>query len=176
MDDRGGISVSHARGDVTSEAVNGWHARPDWPWLLSAVPRARLQVADIDEVAGRTRGRLVYLATPYSLQASDGRGWCPALAALPAADAAAWVARLARRGVTAVSPVLQSHHACLALPGLLDPLDAAFWQCIDAPLLHAAGALVIPPVPGWQASLGIWHETGVALARGTPVWLIAEGA
>lgn len=110
--------------------------------------------------AARLRGRLVYLATPYSREVLDAAGeFCPARSAWSAARAAAWAQRFATEGVTAVSPIVQAV-AMLGVRGGggLDPLDAAFWDDWCRPLLRASDAMVVPAMPGWDRSVGVWRE------------------
>jgi hypothetical protein len=75
--------------------------------------------------------------------------------------------------LTLVSPVVLSM-AMVAedLGGSLDPLDEDFWNRWCLPLLHSAGCIVVPPVPGWDRSRGVWGECCYALRHGLPVWLI----
>ena len=152
----------------------GWLERhaADWPDLS-----AGLTLAD---VAGRAGSGISYLATPYSRIAVDHDGtWNSALSE-QASDMACWVAAgLARRGVTAISPVVNAHAMLLATfvarDRFPDPLDHAFWMRWCRPLLFASDRVLVPPIAGWRASVGVWHEVGLALRNGIPVWLIGAG-
>jgi len=127
-----------------------------------------------DSVAMVASG-MIYLATPYSRIAVDDDGhWSPANSALAAVHADRHGARLAVRGVTAVSPIVLAagmRHATAHL----DPLDARFWTRWCAPILAASRAVVVPDIPGWSRSEGVWHEVREALGRSLPVHVYARG-
>ncbi|APZ53724.1 DUF1937 family protein [Salipiger abyssi] len=125
------------------------------------------------------RGRLVYLASPYSKRAAHADGcYCPTEATRAAFDAAKWAAALAREGITAISPIAQAQAMADADMGAgLDPLDDRFWTDWCAPLLGACEALILPPIHGWQESRGCRLEITVAQNCGKPVFLMTgEGA
>lgn len=144
-------------------------------------PAVRASIGPAD-LAGLPQARgLIYLATPYTLRAApDGVMSWPA-GAEAAQDAAFAVARLALAGVTAASPIVLAHAACVMLrdgegeiaAGRL-ALDAVFWTTWCAPLLAACAAVHVPAIPGWQRSAGVAHEVRVALDRGIPVTLEAD--
>ena len=149
-------------------------------WECAAVAenaRADLVFRDVDveAVAARMRGRLVYLATPYSKQCLDGSGeWSYARSVECGLAAAAWCGTFAHYGVTAMSPISQAVDMVGASPDHqgLDPLDGKFWEAWCRPLLLACDAVVIPPLDGWRESEGIWHEARVAVSRAVPVFLL----
>lgn len=118
------------------------------------------------------RDALVYLATPYSKRAvgPDGR-YSTFLAGAAAFEAALWSAALARRGVTAISPIVLAHEACAACCDL-DPLDATMWSRWCAPLLKACDVVVVPDIHGWRDSDGVRAEIRWAAERGVPVFLV----
>lgn len=173
--------------DGVTQALDArrWPARPAWGQVFAAAARGEamrvggpvLLGQRLDEVALHCRGGLVYLATPYTARAMDRDGdWC-AEAGQDAADAAAlWVGHLAEAGVTAISPVVQAHAACLERPATLDPLREAFWQAWCRPILHRCKSMVIPEIDGWDRSHGIWAEFGWALGHGMPVYVMACGS
>ena len=131
----------------------------------------------LDFVAKRCQGRLVYLASPYSKRCLIRGAWDEDLSLSLGFAAAKWVAELSLRGVTAISPVSQSSMMVSALQrGLLDPLDPAFWESWCRPLLHACEAVVVPPITGWDDSVGVWFEVQAALDANCPVYLLREGA
>jgi len=78
------------------------------------------------------------------------------------------------RGVTAVSPIVLADGMCHATEHL-DPLDVRFWTRWCAPILAAARAVVVPDIPGWSRSEGVWHEVREALGRSLPVHVYARG-
>lgn len=133
--------------------------------------------ADLADVISHARGRLAYLATPYSKVAlCDCDAWHQGISLEAAVRAARWAKVLAAEGVTAVSPIIQSVemvHADLA--DMLDPLDAVFWEGWCRPLLAASGVVIVPPIPGWKDSEGIWVEVCAALRSNRRVFLISEG-
>lgn len=134
---------------------------------------------ELETAARYLRGRLVYLATPYSKVVVDAAGqFRPQRSFVAGQRAAVWARRLAVEGVTAVSPIVQaasmvSAHSAFE-PAPLDPLDAVFWGAWCLPLLRASRAVVVPPIPGWRESDGIWHEVRTALHGMRPVFVIKE--
>lgn len=134
------------------------------------------------EAAGHLRGKLVYLATPYSRVVVDERGrWEVGLNAHAIAGATRWACQFARLGVTAAAPItlagdIIAHDYCRAGGPSLDPLDAKFWEAWCLPLLTRADCVVVPPLPGWRESIGIWRECVAMLGVGRPVYLLREAA
>lgn len=131
----------------------------------------------IDALA-RCRGKMVYLATPYSREVLnyDGR-WCPVRSDAMAFEAAKWAAHCAVNGVAVVSPVVQAVAMVNAdIADAIDPLDEKFWTVWCAPLLHACGAVIVPPIAGWDRSRGVFHECSAALRRNIAVHLIRPGS
>jgi len=152
---------------------------PDWDTLLAPHMHEKwggLLYVDVPlvDAARRLRGRLVYLATPYSREVigSDGR-WCPVRSTEFGIRAAMWARRFAGQGVTAVSPIVQAVEMVhCGAPTEPDPLDAEFWEKWCRPLLAKADAVVVPPIQGWRASVGVWREAIEALATSRQVWLL----
>lgn len=152
----------------------------DWrhPALFDAEVSGLLHCgADHGLVTARLRGRLVYLATPYRCIAVGGDGAWDVARSLDAGLAAArWARDLAADGCTAISPIVQAVEMIHAdRIGLLDPLDGDFWESWCRPLLAASAAVIVPPIPGWRDSAGIWREVREALHWQKRVFLIAEG-
>lgn len=121
--------------------------------------------------------RHAYLATPYSREVigTDGR-WCAERSAEMGRLAAVDVGRLAAVDVTAVSPIVLADAAVRsggAVP--LDPLDDGFWARWCLPLMVPCGAIVVPDIPGWQRSRGVWREVLWGLRYGVQVCVEAEG-
>lgn len=100
-----------------------------------------------------------YVGTPYS-RFPDG---------ITTAFAAACksTAALVRAGVPVFSPIAHSHP--VALYGGLDPLDHAIWLPADAPLMKAAGGLIVVMLPSWRESVGLRHEIEAFEAADKPV-------
>ena len=134
--------------------------------------------ATLAEVITHARGRLCYLATPYSRVALDEYGaWDPYASVDCAVPAAKWACLLALEGVTAVSPIIQAvEMVSYDYPAQqLDPLDGRFWEGWCRPLLAASDVIIIPPITGWAESEGIWHEACAALRSNRRVYLIRDG-
>lgn len=133
--------------------------------------------ATAEQVAHRVRGRLVYLATPYSKEVTDpqtGRFelWRGDAMAL---EAARWSAIFASSGVTAISPIVAAHAVvCADAGGSIDPLDARFWTQWCAPLLSKSEVVVVPPITGRARSAGVFHEAAYALRRNVRVMVVAD--
>jgi hypothetical protein len=164
--------MSFAWGPVLNEAARG-----DLPGVL-----VRQSAASVARVFGGRQP--VYLATPYSRECLDVLGaWSHDESDRCAHRASVCAAELLALGVTAVSPIALAvgminatcHHgyrAARRTPSI-DPLDAAMWTRWCQPLLNVCGAVVVPDIPGWDKSAGIWHEVGFAIDRQIPVFIYA---
>lgn len=146
---------------------------------LTACEAAGLLHRDVPlaDVIAHCRGGLAYLATPYSRLVCGDAGIFDESASYECSfQAARWSRLLALEGVTAVSPIIQAAELLHAdqLEGLLDPMDAQFWEAWCRPLLLASDVVIVPPQPGWQESEGIWGEVCHALLRNRQVFLIAD--
>ena len=166
------------------EMSNRFLDTPDWgsPHIVRFGQSELLNLdASLADVVSHARGRLCYLATPYSKIALCDRGaWHQGASLEAAAHAARWAKALAVEGVTAVSPIVQAVemiHGDLA--DMIDPLDAVFWEGWCRPLLMACDVVIVPPIPGWAESQGIWREVWAALYShrypSPRVFLIGEG-
>ncbi len=157
---------------------------PDWSALHGYEGLTLYRDVAVRALALRFASRVVYLATPYSLRVVDDNGsWCPARSTGAAADAARWAWRLTRAGLSVVSPVMLAaqmlqceydedrRHA-----DAIGPLDHQAWESWCLPILSAAGVVAIPPLPGWDESMGVWREAEVALAANKPVCVLADVA
>lgn len=147
----------------------------DWPTLTRSQD-SRIRWCATPELVAREASGLVYLASPYSRMVVDAAGkWSEDLSAEMQVRADFHAARLARFGVTAVSPISLAVQMC-DISSHLDPLDAAFWTRWCAPILWAARSVVVPDIPGWHLSDGIRHEVAEALSRNLPIYIYARGA
>lgn len=127
------------------------------------------------EMVARKAAGLIYVATPYTKLAVDDAGRWSQVESLVAAERAARAScRLAALGLTAISPIVQAAAMCHA-SAALDPLDVVFWPRWCAPLLSRSSAVVIPDLPGWDQSDGIWHEAREAVGMNKPVFVYARG-
>lgn len=155
---------------------------PDWEYLAEYYEHGghgllRRNIPFIEAV-GVCRGRLAYLATPYSRHAvkADGQ-WCPVRSDAMAHEAAKWAAHCAVNGLTVVSPIVQAVASINAdASRSIDPLDEKFWTTWCAPMLRACHAVIVPPIDGWEISAGIWHEVCQALYSNRPVYVIRKGS
>lgn len=134
----------------------------------------------VDDVVRRTAAQ-VYLATPYTRRVAPGGAFQLRRSRAVADEAAALALFLARRGVSAVSPIVQAHAMVAVLHGRVYDralaefaLDAAFWTRWCRPLLEASRAVYVPELAGWDESDGIAHEIAAALAAGKPVLIGAH--
>ncbi|MEY8801806.1 DUF1937 family protein [Leisingera sp. XS_AS12] len=106
------------------------------------------------DVASIAAGKLACLATPYA--GFDGG---PVLAA----DlAVAWMGMLAQVGILPLSPAFMASEAGLAVE---DP---------TGPVRHA-DLVVVPTLPGWQQSAGVWQAAFLALEMNKPVFVLDGG-
>ena len=149
---------------------------PDWPGLAQVAGDRLTAGGAWEAILDQLQGQLVYLATPYSRVVVDGEGLFSYEASLKAIyDAAGWSGILAVEGVTSLSPIIQSAEMVHTLGSeFLDPLDAAFWTRWCVPLLAASDAVVIPPIPGWDSSVGVWGEACRGVEMGIPV-IVLDG-
>lgn len=128
----------------------------------------------------------VYMASPYSREVVGADGvWEYARSVEVVRKAALAQAALMAAGVTAISPIVMSgamvHATCrfearraAGFDGVVDPLDGAAWLQWCWPLLRVCGAVVVPDLPGWDRSNGIWAEVMFAIDRAIPVFVYAE--
>lgn len=131
----------------------------------------------------------VYLATPYSREVTDSLGaWCHERSRGLGRVAARAAEDLRRVGVAAFAPIALSD-AMLRSTGAFvaddfsgvrfaltaDPLDEVAWGRWCQPFLNVCSALVIPDLPGWDRSAGIWAELRYALHRDLPVFVYGGG-
>ena len=155
-------------------------SRPDWAWLKASFPDDILLHVDREfaDVANLCRSRMAYLATPYSLNVvGEGGRFSIAEAAQVEIKTARWARHFAIAGVTVCSPILLSCAITNAdVEGHIDPLDEKFWEQWCRPMMYSCGVMIIPPMVGWDQSLGVWREACWALQNNVPVHLIREGS
>lgn len=106
------------------------------------------------DVAASAAGKLACLATPYA--GFDGG---PVLAA---DVAVAWMGMLARAGILPLSPAFMASEAGLPSEG---PESA----------VRYADLVIIPILPGWQQSAGVWQAAFLALEMNKPVYVLDGG-
>ncbi|WP_347311385.1 DUF1937 family protein [Defluviimonas sp. SAOS-178_SWC] len=157
--------------------MSAFGCTPAWGPVLKAAKAGDLPLlrigANADSVAREAYG-LVYLATPYSKIAVGPDGaWDVDRSVFAMAEARTHAIRLARRGVTAISPIMQAASMCHATDRI-DPLDEAFWTRWCKSLLAAARSVVVPDIRGWDQSSGVWHEVRTAIAANRVVHVYAE--
>jgi Domain of unknown function (DUF1937) len=158
-------------------------SRPDWthPDVEFFSGSLLQRDATLSDVVDHSRGRLAYLATPYSkIALSNNAVWDYSASMVAMTRAARWARLLGIEGVTAISPIIQSVemvNAGVSLSSLtaLDPLDARFWENWCRPLLAKADVVIVPPIHGWAESAGIWIEVCTALLSSRRVYLIKPG-
>jgi nucleoside 2-deoxyribosyltransferase len=108
---------------------------------------------------------MIYLASPYShtdpgVREERFRAACRATAAL------------LRAGEVVFSPIVHSH----ALVEFALPTAWAFWEFIDRAHLERCDEVVVLMLDGWQESIGVGAEIGIARALGKPVRFLAPDA
>lgn len=146
------------------------HDAMNWGVLFAPEVRARWEgrvwfgAGPVTVAKFTDRATPVYLASPYTKIAQRGGKWAYDLSLMASARAAQELGRLARVGVTGVSPIVQSaeiahvERALVASGQMLDPLDAAFWERWCRPMLNTSGAVVVPDIEGWAQSEGVMRE------------------
>lgn len=148
-----------------------------WQWL-AGLQTVRFGSGVADVAARAPKYRPVYLATPYSKRvlATDGR-WESHLSMVCALEAAEEAADLMRRGITALSPIVQAHLMVMAVgdgPERIDPMDQALWGRWCRPILEACGSVFVPACPGWAESEGVLAEVSAAVLDGKPVFIATQ--
>lgn len=102
----------------------------------------------------------LYVGTPYTK--------------FPTGREAAWkmachvTAELIAVGIPALSPISGSHP--VAEIGGLDPTDGELWERVNAPLMDAAGALLVFEAVGWRQSSGLSTEIATFKRAGKPIF------
>ena len=107
------------------------------------------------------RKAVTYLASPYS----HGD---PAVREARFRAVCEHVADLMRRGAFIYSPIAHSHPVAeFGLPG-----DWAYWEAFDRQMLSRCDDLAVLCLPGWEESVGVRAEIGIAREFGMPVRFI----
>lgn len=149
----------------------------DWGPVLEpgGVWSPLVHVGASPEVVARQNAGLAYLATPYTKEVLVKGKWSFDRSVMLSTLAARHVLLLMRAGVTAVSPIVlaaEALHAQPSVPGRkVSPLDHARWTEWCRPMFVASQLVVVPNIPGWDRSEGIWAEVQAALAHNTPVFV-----
>lgn len=157
--------------DLDTESPN-WNALHDSAWTETDMLVFGLTSRDVSK---RAKGRLVYLASPYSKLAVDHHGkFCDRRSKQAADDAARWQSIFAFEGLTSISPIMVSVNICDmdVTDAYFDPLDENYWENWCRPLLAQSEVLVIPPIKGWDESIGVWREAVYFIKRCRPVFLM----
>ncbi|MFC3059498.1 DUF1937 family protein [Paenirhodobacter populi] len=132
--------------------------------------------ADARTVARHNVG-IAYLATPYTREVTIRGKWSFDRSVMLSAMASRHMLLLMRERVTAVSPIVlasEALHAQSSTTGRrLSPLDRDFWMDWCRPILNSAAMIVVPDIPGWDQSDGIWTEVQFAVAHNVPVFIYA---
>ena len=130
-----------------------------------------------DVVVRSLKGRLVYLATPYTQHVRDpetGR-YVRWKGEAMAQEAARWSAIFAASGITAISPIVAAQAIVETdASGGIDPLDPDFWTDWCWPLLAQSQAVVVPPIVGWERSVGVFGEAAHALRAMKRVMVVED--
>ncbi|MBS9718972.1 DUF1937 family protein [Pseudohalocynthiibacter aestuariivivens] len=159
-------------------AAPDFPATSDWAGLKADFADSSLLSVDclLMDALLKCRGRLVYLATPYSRISLNLDGeWCPVRSDAAAFLAAKWAAHCAVNGITAISPIVHAVQMVNAdIAGAIDPLADAFWSKWCQPLLENSDAVFVPAMEGWDKSIGVWREVCWAVERNAPVFLIKK--
>lgn len=105
---------------------------------------------------------MIYLASPYShpdpaVREQRYQAACQATAAL------------LRAGELVFSPIVHSH----PLVAFDLPTAWGFWESIDRAYLERCDEVVVLMLNGWEASVGVRAEIGIARALGKPVRVLA---
>jgi len=109
---------------------------------------------------------LVYLATPYS---HDD----PAIREQRFREVNRVAAEMMRQGVHVFSPISHTHP--IAECGDL-PKGWEYWQAYDRAMLRACGKVAVLMQDGWENSVGVQAEIGLARELGLPVEFIEHNA
>lgn len=157
--------------DLDTDEPN-WKALHDSVWTDTGM---LVFGATLPKIVTRAKGKLIYLATPYSKLVVDAEGvWSEFKSDLNGSVAVGWQSELAGHGLTSISPIAASMAICemASADYDLDQLDAEFWERWCFPLLARSEALVIPPIDGWDESVGVWREAVYFLKHCRPVFVM----
>lgn len=149
----------------------------DWAWILDrGGPWAPLvHVGATPAVVARHNVGIAYLATPYTREVLIKGKWNLERSVALSVMASRHMVMLMRERVTAISPIVlaaEALHAQACTAGRrLNPLDRDFWADWCRPILNEATMIVVPDIPGWDRSDGIWSEVQWALSRNVPVFV-----
>ena len=128
-----------------------------------------MELEQIKEIIDGGKGRIIYLASPYTHEDPDVRR----SRYRTACEAAAW---LMRRGDVVFCPVAHSHAVSVESmltnpppPRRIDPCNREFWLKQDLPILALCSELCILAIPGFAMSKGIQAEVAAAIWLSIPV-------
>ena len=113
---------------------------------------------------------MIYLASPYTARGPDG-SFDLALMEERYLHVEEALAECVRRETHAISPIVLFHS--LAANHSL-PRHASFWRAHNRELLRRCDAMYVLCIPGWDTSLGVAYELGLAHALKLPVYALAS--
>src|SRR5688572_28841245 len=106
---------------------------------------------------------MIYLASPYSHPN-------PLVREARFEAACRTTAELVRAGHVVFSPIVHGH----PLVRFGTPTDWAFWERHDRAYLSRCQLLLILTLEGWEQSIGVQAEIGIARTLGLPVAFLVE--
>jgi hypothetical protein len=151
-------------------------SRTDWAFLAAEFDGSELFFgnATLDFAASLCRGQVAYLAAPFSRRAVSRDGAYDLVGAGAATfEASKWAGLCLCAGQPVLSSVgLISDMVAADLHDAFDPCDRAFWSTFCKPLAARCDVVFVPPIAGWDESLGVFEAVGDALAMQKRVFLI----
>jgi len=114
------------------------------------------------DLADITKGRFIYLASPYTLYRPGIEEACREISVV--------AGRLMEEGITVFCPIAHSH--MISTHARIDPNIADFWLRLDRPLADAAFGLVVADMDGWVYSKGVKEEIQWFMKALKPMWLL----
>lgn len=139
----------------------------DWQELRAAPTVRHLRVEALDV----PYGEIVYVATPISRYLARGEaGQCLQLAA-------EWQGWLLSEGLSPICPALLTVAPLLARGDdhvglMLQGMEHDWWMRACLPWMDACNWCVVPPITGWDQSVGTWQEAMTFARWGRPVRLL----
>jgi hypothetical protein len=155
-------------------------SRTDWAFLAGEFDGSELffSNATLDFAVSLCKGQVAYLAAPFSRRAVSRDGAYDLVGAGAATfEASKWAGLCLSAGQPVLSSVgLISDMVAADLHGAFDPCDRAFWATFCKPLAARCDVVFVPPIVGWDESLGVFEAVSDALAMQKRVFLIRPNA